>query len=664
MVKVAIFTPRPPVNLFERVRRNLDTVYIPLIEPDVYAQTDSLGNTQTLRETSATLTDVKLTNTSGATRTVDFRITTATSVSYTADVVALPGANWLRVDRVNRLRGLSLYGYDWTSAPPVRWTETPAIGAIIATGHAWEPGSRYLAVAYQVNYVGIFDRDNDYATVSTIPNPVPAHNVAVAWSADGRYLAVGYNFAALAGVPAVRVFDLLDRTAPVEVPMPNVVPDNARYLSWGGPSGRYLVAASSNGQITVFDWNSGSPVHVPALAATLKAQVPGGVQAVRWSPNGARLAFAHASGDRLTVFDWPAPTTPVKILNTAFAANTRRLPGAGGLAWSANSRYLCCVSGVDTTTPFTVYDLQSGVVVLPPPASLPPLPALTTAAWSPDGSYLCIGHAEATRYQYYPVELPYLLLYDYQSGSPVRITQAPELQGDGYVTQIAWSADGEVLTVSGWSYDRFYPATGVDNVRLVDDLGDNHVVNGSFEDQTGSTRTDFGFTAIGSIPGWYSDGDPGAELFFPEGRFVDAYPTDGSLYLDVSAISSLQPPNNNARLRQDFDTLVAGATYRLSVDVTASLRSDTAVRVLWNGAAVNFTLGQTLPVELVIPLLRIDVPAGETVTVPLTKAIIRYGDILEVQASGGGVVANVSYITVTQEDFDTISTVVAPDPED
>jgi WD40 repeat protein len=668
-VEVAVFTPRPPVNLFESATLQVGTDFQNLIQPTLYAQVDGRGQVQDLRNTTAIITRAQLSNTSGTERLVTFRVRSSRRITYNTTVTAAAGQNSLRIDRFTRSRGVGAYGYDWTDTPPTRLTAEPVGTGSNARALSWTPNSQYLAMAFDNASFRVYDATSAFSTVYTSPaTPSPIRPSQVAWSPTGRYLAVTYLNAEGLDQPFLRVFDFDTIGAPVEVPISDNlirVTRTPNDIVWGGPSGRYLFIGNAGPtRVAVYDWNTGSPVFASALSTTLSTGVVGNVIGIAPNANGSRIAVSCSGGPRLLVFTFPSAITASRIVNDIFADNSQVLPGARGVAWSANSRYLVHLSSPSATIPFTVYDFDSGVALLPFPAALPPLPRLAAVSWSPDGRYICFGHAEAVRYTYYPLALPYVLLYDLNSGTPVRVTSSPALQGFGSVLGTGWSPDGDTLMIAGWAYDRFYPATGVDNVRLLDPEGNNVVVNGSFEDTTGMTRTSFGFTAVGEIVGWFSDGDPAAELFFPALRFVDAFATDGSVYLDPVANNSFLLAPNSAQLRQNFNALTAGATYRLSLDVTSSLNSDIGVRVRWNGTPVDIGGETVLPIVEDFALVSAAVPANSTVDAPLTKHMLAYGDTLQVRASGGGVDAVVSYVLNTQEAVVTITAPPDPSPDE
>jgi WD40 repeat protein len=392
-VEVAVFTPKPPVNLFESARRQVGTTFETLIQPTLYAEVDNLGQVQRLRNTTAVLTAMRLHNSSASARTVDFQVRSSRRVTYQAEVTAVAGENWIRLDRTTRIRGVSVFGWDWTQSPPVRLSETISPLSPIATSCSWRQDSRYLAVCFNAQGMRVYDAQNSYAIVYEEDNTSTSYGAASAiWSSDGRYLAVRYiNVVDPSTTPYLRVFDFDDIGGPVEVTLPDlsaVLTESPAHMSWVG---RFLAVgrATAAQPVLVLDWNSGSPVYDATLSAALSddtANLP--IRGVAFSPDGARFAVSYFARDRLRVYNISG-TTATRINDPIFAANTQRFSGLP-LAWSADSRYLTCLSGPDTSVPFTVYDFDSGVSLRPAPPSLPLLPGLAGAAWSPDGRYLCI----------------------------------------------------------------------------------------------------------------------------------------------------------------------------------------------------------------------------------------------------------------------------------
>ena len=146
------------------------------------------------------------------------------------------------------------------------------------------------------------------------------------------------------------------------------------------------------------------------------------------------------------------------------------------------------------------------------------------------------------------------------------------------------------------SYDHLVSLGSVSGVVFADtdqdglraaDPSTNLIVNGSFEDTTGTTATGFGFTANGAIPGWTTV-DPAGKIDLHNNNRDGIVATDGSNWLD------LEGDGNNIRIGQDVPGLVDGDTYRVSFDVndspfkTASYGPhENLVKVYWNGALID-----------------------------------------------------------------------------
>jgi len=670
-VEVAVFTPKPPVSLFESARQQVGTTYQTLIQPTLYAEVDNLGQVQRLRNTTAVLTALRLHNSSASARTVDFQVRSSRRVTYQAEVTAAAGENWLRLERTTSVAPFSVLNFDWTQTQPARIT--PDIDAPSNPFDvSWTSDSKYLAVVYNQLFFDVFDRDNAFARIYRSPSASSPISIRFcAWQPGSRLLALAYENAQFSDSVFVRVFDFDDINSPVEITLSGItssVTQTPNSLTWGGPDGRYLlIAQGGTARVVAYDFDTpASPSVASGLGTALSDATAGSAFSI--AASGAtlsdRLAIAHSGGDRLTVFSWPSATTVSKISDAAFVSNSvAGLLRPKGLSWSSDGRYLASLLTPDASTPFTVYDFDGGVSVRPAPAPLPFAPPLQCVALSADGSDVVLGHSEAIRFTYYPVSLTYLFLYRYQSGTPARVPPFSGFQGTGTIFSLAFSPDGEVLSAANLAFDRRYPPTGVDNVRLLDSTGDDLVVNGSFEDQTGSTRRSFGFTAVGSIPGWFSDGDSGAEIFFGNRRFLDAFATDGSVYLDTVAVSSVPGGSNSVQLRQNFSGLTENETYRISIDVTASQESRIGVRLVWNGTPVSIDGETTLPIIEDLPLLSVTVPPGEAVNVGLGRHMLAYGDALQLRASGSSVDATASYVLSTQEFVETV-TEPPPPPEE
>jgi Tol biopolymer transport system component len=291
-------------------------------------------------------------------------------------------------------------------------------------GMAWSPDGRYLAVAHGASpYVTIYDWSTGSPVKITNPGTLPPYTgLSACWSPDGRYLAVAHDT-----TPYVTIYDW-NSGSPVKITNPGTLPaGNGRVAAWS-PDGRYLaVGHSTTPYVTIYDWSTGSPVKI-TNPGTLPTGDPFGMA---WSPDGRYLAVAHNTTPYVTIYDW-ITGSPVKITNPGTLPPT----GPARAAWSPDGRYLAIANG---NTPYiTIYDWITGAPVkIADPGTLPP--AAGGAAWSPDGRYLALGTGST----------PFTYTYDWITGYPVK---APDPTGGSpalFCNGLAWSPDGRYLAAGG-----------------------------------------------------------------------------------------------------------------------------------------------------------------------------------------------------------------------
>ncbi len=106
----------------------------------------------------------------------------------------------------------------------------------------------------------------------------------------------------------------------------------------------------------------------------------------------------------------------------------------------------------------------------------------------------------------------------------------------------------------------------------------NLIVNGSFEDLTGTVPVGYGDLGVGSITGWtdYSGGDFDLHTDGKGGTFA----TEGSHVLDMGGSPS------NLHVYQDVAGVVTGETYTLTFDAGDVVGGNNAVEVYWGGELV------------------------------------------------------------------------------
>ena len=111
--------------------------------------------------------------------------------------------------------------------------------------------------------------------------------------------------------------------------------------------------------------------------------------------------------------------------------------------------------------------------------------------------------------------------------------------------------------------------------------GGNLLVNGSFEDISGTTGTGWGrLAADGSVTGWTATStQDDIELHAAGVRGVPG--ADGDYWLDLDASPG------NIRIGQDVGGLTDGETYRLSFEHNDTANFDNGIKVYWNGELVD-----------------------------------------------------------------------------
>ena len=291
-----------------------------------------------------------------------------------------------------------------------------------------------LSVAVSSNSAPALSAGKTYAIGETITT---AQDPGTGWLlCDGRKVSQS-TYSALFSAIGHKYSPVRYPWTPVKINNPSVLPSGWSYGASWSPNNRYLaVAHESTPYITIYDWSSGSPVKIsdPATLPT------GAGTSCAWSPDGRYLAVMHAINPCITIYDW-STGSPVKISDPATLPpdGSSNYPdgSTGYVAWSPSGRYLAVAHG---SSPYlTIYDWSSGAPVkITNPATLP-TGAASGVAWSPNGRYLAVGHSNS----------PYITIYDWSSGAPVKIANPSGPTGlpGGDGRRPAWSPDSRYLAV-------------------------------------------------------------------------------------------------------------------------------------------------------------------------------------------------------------------------
>ena len=642
-----IVTPKPPVSTFERDDARVGASFATVVDVPLFVQQSSLpGESLSYPRTSAALTKINATNLGNTTALVSARVVDFSFLTYEATVVGGAGDGYDKLDFYGLSGGGIPVGPNYrffdTSDPddPVR--TTLGLNILADTSAEWSPDGRYLVTTSTstASRVLLFDFDTGVPVAMSNPLTLLMQSVGVArWSPDGTRLAIGYQNG------AVEVHDWPAGGPPETLPStPAVIVTD---IAWR-PSGRYL--AVTHGQtsgLSIYDEDSGSWV----LTALPSVNVSNNTRNVEWSPDSRYLGVSHFLGARLTIYDWVSGA-PIQT-----AAPTPAAPSPSGfgdmLAWSPNSRY---VAQAGAGSPYIrVYDMDTGS-----PVALPELPAAalgsgTNCIWSPSGTNLVLGYSVASDDEF--TDITYLVNYSFD-GTDFTVVQNASFRTNGSVRAITWNGVRDLLFAAAAQFPNFN-GPSLDNVRLLDSLGANKVLNGSFEDFTGMTPTSYGYE--GNVPNWTCTNGLGAartrRVYTNSKRGIVA--SEGFAWLDLAGggatNDALTAPFWTV-LSQTVAGLTLGDSYVLRFDAALMAQASGSIEVRWGGAPVTVTAPSGSTATSVTPLdirnivRNIPVSAGQSELIPLEKAILSGGDLLQFQSVGADCDVSASYITLISTD--------------
>lgn len=194
----------------------------------------------------------------------------------------------------------------------------------------------------------------------------------------------------------------------------------------------------------------------------------------------------------------------------------------------------------------------------------------------------------------------------------------------------------------------------LDWVRLLDADRNDYILNGSFEDITGLTKTGFGYRGVGAIPGW-TDYEPTTLLDLVTDTRLGIVPANGAIWLDTRGdYSALHPRDGNIWIYQDVTGLTPGETYELVFYYGDDSDRGNTLEVFWNDEPVVVNGATALDPVVVRDLVRTQsVPARQTVNV-LSKSIFFSGDEIRLRsAAGSGLHVSMSGVLATREKYQT-----------
>jgi 6-phosphogluconolactonase (cycloisomerase 2 family) len=304
------------------------------------------------------------------------------SVAWSPDggflAVVNEGSNTLQVYRLNA-----------SSVPPMPGTTEPPtpVGGTATTGNspyavAWSPDGRFLAVVNEASpTTGLqLYRFNGSSTPTSLGTVATGNSpYCVAWSPDGRFLAVVNEASPTTGL---QVYRFNGSSAPTS--LGTVAAGNSPYHVAWSLDGRFLAVVNNGSPATglqVYRFNGSSAPTSLGTVATGEEPV-----SVAWSPDGRFLAVANiiVPTTGLQVYRFNGSNAPTSLGTAATGSNPI------SVAWSPDGRFLA-VTNIIGTTPglLQVYRFNGSSA----PTSLGT--AATgkypeSVAWSPDGRFIAV----------------------------------------------------------------------------------------------------------------------------------------------------------------------------------------------------------------------------------------------------------------------------------
>lgn len=277
----------------------------------------------------------------------------------------------------------------------------------------WSPDSHYLAVggATSINSLFIYRFDTVAGTLENIISLNVSGGAAgddlvnsVDWSPDGNFLAVGGN---ISGGTNNDVFVFqFDRVVETLTQVVTVNPgggsstDEIFGVAWS-PNGRYLavggnISGTSNNDLFVYRFDRSNGFFLTQVASVNPVATTDVVTSVAWSFDGNYLAITRqqGGGSNSTLFIYRFN----KTAETLTPVDQSDPVGNGGTSqtvkWSPDGSYLA-VGSVGGTNSLFIYSFNRSLESLTKLQSVNPdggsSDTVFSVDWSPDGGYLAVG---------------------------------------------------------------------------------------------------------------------------------------------------------------------------------------------------------------------------------------------------------------------------------
>ncbi len=305
-------------------------------------------------------------------------VTTATgtpvAVSITTNSASTTNAYYISLINSGSPNTLQMFTSS-SSGTPVQVGNNVSLGASIAAlAGVFSPDGRFIALTTGANALQIYAFNR--ATPAPLGSSVTTGTTpdSVAWSPDGRYLALINN-----GSNSLQVYSFNGTVAPTAVGSAVTTSAAPIAVAWSPDAKSIAVVNNTGNTLQVFTFNGTStPAQVGSNATTATAPT-----AVAFSPDGQFIAVTNTTGPNLQVFSYNGTSTPTQVGSNATTSTT---PNA--VSWSPNGRFIAVTCG---GTGFLQIFSFNGVTT--PTQVGSNLTVGTTpdgVAWSPRGNMLAV----------------------------------------------------------------------------------------------------------------------------------------------------------------------------------------------------------------------------------------------------------------------------------
>lgn len=282
-----------------------------------------------------------------------------------------PNADFLAANALTGTPDLLLFSYNRAKEELVL-TDTLAIPSV-GNSIAWAPGGLYIAYSSGTDVSVVqFDRVNQKFGSITATNNHGAFVTGVAWSADGRFLAISGSLDV--GNVGIRIYQFNLITGALTL-VQSVVqpPDGFLSIAWH-PSGNFFAAGDAGGNVFLYSFDKNINSYAVSLLAT---QTPGGgITAIDWSFDGNYLVVS-SSNATITVYQFD----PIALTITQVAQAVVGGASVPFVQWSADGKFV--VTGDNTGISVYSFSRQFNNLNLEQSFALV---GTGFAQWSPDGA--------------------------------------------------------------------------------------------------------------------------------------------------------------------------------------------------------------------------------------------------------------------------------------